>query len=93
MYTTSNKLLEDRRIREAWALAQETVSKELVQAEVLNVIMKCGQMYEESVTSVADTCLTFDEAEHVTLEAWTDEVQARLRQQTELSIQELTGNC
>jgi len=35
---SNKKLLEDRRIREAWALAQETVSKELVQAEISHVI-------------------------------------------------------
>ncbi|XP_076755753.1 myosin phosphatase Rho interacting protein outspread isoform X2 [Xylocopa sonorina] len=87
---SSKKLLEDRRIREAWALAQETVSKELVQAEVSHVIMRCGQMYEQNVTSITDFCLNYDNSESVTLESWTDAAQARLRQETELSTRELS---
>ncbi|XP_029033896.2 protein outspread isoform X2 [Osmia bicornis bicornis] len=87
---SSKKLLEDRRIREAWALAQETVSKELVQAEVSHVIMRCGQMYEQNVTSISDVCLNFDVAENVTLESWIDASQARLRQEIELSTRELS---
>ncbi|XP_014489456.1 PREDICTED: protein outspread isoform X3 [Dinoponera quadriceps] len=87
---SSKKLLEDRRIREAWALAQETVSKELVQAEVSHVIMRYGQLYERNVTSIADTCLSFDSADHVRLESWVDAAQTRLRQEMELSIHELS---
>ncbi|KAK9310721.1 hypothetical protein QLX08_000040 [Tetragonisca angustula] len=87
---SSKKLLEDRRIREAWALAQETVSKELVQAEVSHVIMRCGQMYEQSITSVTDACLNFESAETVTLESWIDAAQTRLRQEVELSTRELS---
>ncbi|XP_076387068.1 myosin phosphatase Rho interacting protein outspread isoform X2 [Megachile rotundata] len=87
---SSKKLLEDRRIREAWALAQETVSKELVQAEVSHVIMRCGQMYEQNVTSITDVCLNFDGAENITLESWIDATQARLRQEIELSTRELS---
>ncbi|XP_076674012.1 myosin phosphatase Rho interacting protein outspread isoform X2 [Andrena cerasifolii] len=87
---SSKKLLEDRRIREAWALAQETVSKELVQAEVSHVIMRCGQMYEQNVTSITDACLSFESAENVTLESWIDSAQARLRQEMELSTRELS---
>lgn len=89
--TNSNKkLLEDRRIREAWALAQETVSKELVQAEVSHVIVRCGQMYEQNITSITDACLNFEGAENVTLESWIDAAQARLRQEMELSTRELS---
>lgn len=87
---SSKKLLEDRRIREAWALAQETVSKELVQAEVSHVIMRYGQLYEQNVTSIVDTCLSFDSADHVRLESWVDAAQARLRQEMEVSIHELS---
>ncbi|XP_066599345.1 protein outspread isoform X3 [Prorops nasuta] len=87
---SSKKLLEDRRIREAWALAQETVSKELVQAEVSHVIIRCGQMYEQDITCITDTCLNFDSSTDVKLEAWTDEAQIRLRQEMELCIQELS---
>ncbi|CAK9821946.1 Protein outspread [Anthophora retusa] len=88
--SSSKKLLEDRRIREAWALAQETVSKELVQAEVSHVIMRCGQMYEQNITSVTDACLNFDTGEHVTLESWIDASQVRLREEIELSTRELS---
>ncbi|XP_076233527.1 myosin phosphatase Rho interacting protein outspread isoform X1 [Calliopsis andreniformis] len=88
--SSSKKLLEDRRIREAWALAQETVSKELVQAEVSHVIMRCGQMYEQNVTSITDACLNFESAENVTLESWIDSAQAILRQEMELSTRELS---
>ncbi|XP_017767093.1 PREDICTED: protein outspread-like isoform X2 [Eufriesea mexicana] len=87
---SSRKLLEDRRIREAWALAQETVSKELVQAEVSHVIMRCGQTYEQNITSITDACLNFDNTESITLESWIDAAQARLRQEMELSTHELS---
>ncbi|XP_011881785.1 PREDICTED: uncharacterized protein LOC105569716 isoform X2 [Vollenhovia emeryi] len=88
---SNKKLLEDRRIREAWALAQETVSKELVQAEVSHVIMRYGQLYEQNVTSITDICLSFDNADNVKLESWIDAAQARLRQEMEVSIHELSG--
>ncbi|EZA59782.1 Protein outspread [Ooceraea biroi] len=88
--SSGKKLLEDRRIREAWALAQETVSKELVQAEVSHVIMRYGQLYEQNVTSIADACLSFDSADNVKLESWIDAAQARLRQELELSVHELS---
>ncbi|XP_076654466.1 myosin phosphatase Rho interacting protein outspread isoform X2 [Halictus rubicundus] len=88
--SSNKKLLEDRRIREAWALAQETVSKELVQSEVSHVIMRCGQMYEQNITSITDTCLTFDAADNITLESWIDAAQARLRQEMEISTRELS---
>jgi len=87
---SGKKLLEDRRIREAWALAQETVSKELVQAEVSHVIMRYGQLYEQNVTSIIDTCLSFDSADNVKLESWMDAAQARLRQELEVSVHELS---
>lgn len=87
---SNKKLLEDRRIREAWALAQETVSKELVQAEVSHVIMRYGQLYEQNVTSITDICLSFDSADNIRLESWVDAVQARLRQEMEVSIHELS---
>lgn len=87
---SNKKLLEDRRIREAWALAQETVSKELVQAEVSHVIMRYGQLYEQNVTSITDICLSFDSADNIRLESWADAVQARLRQEMEVSIHELS---
>ncbi|XP_018369558.1 PREDICTED: protein outspread isoform X4 [Trachymyrmex cornetzi] len=87
---SNKKLLEDRRIREAWALAQETVSKELVQAEVSHVIMRYGQLYEQNVTSITDICLSFDNADSIKLESWVDAAQARLRQEMEVSIHELS---
>ncbi|XP_018046874.1 PREDICTED: protein outspread isoform X4 [Atta colombica] len=87
---SNKKLLEDRRIREAWALAQETVSKELVQAEVSHVIMRYGQLYEQNVTSITDICFSFDNADNIKLESWVDAAQARLRQEMEVSIHELS---
>ncbi|EFN72300.1 Protein outspread [Camponotus floridanus] len=87
---SNKKLLEDRRIREAWALAQETVSKELVQAEVSHVIMRYGQLYEQNITSITDTCLSFDSTDNIRLESWVDAAQARLRQEMEVSIHELS---
>ncbi|XP_076183646.1 myosin phosphatase Rho interacting protein outspread isoform X2 [Ptiloglossa arizonensis] len=89
--TNSNKKpLEDRRIGEAWALAQETVSKELVQAEVAHVIMRCGQVYEQNINSITDVCFNFDSAENVTMESWIDATQTRLRQEMEISTRELS---
>ncbi|XP_033225493.1 protein outspread isoform X3 [Belonocnema kinseyi] len=89
--SSSRKLVEDRRIREAWAMAQETVSKELVQAEISHFIVRCGQIYEQNITSFTDSCLIFDESERVTLESWADKAQAKLREEMEYSIEELTG--
>ena len=89
--SSSRKLVEDRRIREAWALAQETVSKELVQAEISHFIMRCGQIYEQNITSFTDSCLIFDNSENVVLESWADKAQAKLREEMEYSIEELTG--
>ncbi|XP_051165236.1 protein outspread isoform X2 [Leptopilina boulardi] len=83
------KLVEDRRIREAWALAQETVSKELVQAEISHFIMRCGQLYEQNITSFTDTCFIFDT--NINLETWADKAQAKLREEMEYSIEELTA--
>ncbi|XP_046620410.1 protein outspread isoform X1 [Neodiprion virginianus] len=90
MITNTTKLLEDKRIRAAWALAQETVSKELVRSEVSHVMTKCGQDYEQNITSVSEFCLNFDASERTSLELWTDAAQLRLRQQMELAIDELS---
>ncbi|XP_024940754.1 protein outspread isoform X5 [Cephus cinctus] len=87
---SGTKLLEDKRIREAWALAQETVSKELVQSEVSHIIMRCGQVYEQNIASVSDACLNFEASEHIGMESWADEAQAKLRQEMEFSVRELT---
>ncbi|XP_012272880.1 protein outspread isoform X2 [Orussus abietinus] len=89
--TSGSKLLEDRRIREAWALAQETVNKELVQSEISHVIMRYGQIYEQNVTTVSDMCLSFEPSERVSLESWADAAQAKLRQEMELAVHELTS--
>ncbi|XP_046820645.1 protein outspread isoform X3 [Vespa crabro] len=90
MNVSSKKLLEDKRIREAWALAQETVNKELVQSEVSRVILHCAQIYEQDIASVLDTCLTFNEAGSVGLENWADETRTKLRKEIQLSVEELS---
>ncbi|XP_014212324.1 uncharacterized protein LOC106642148 isoform X2 [Copidosoma floridanum] len=82
----TNKLVEDKRIREAWIIAQETVNKELVQVEVSHFIMRCGQIYEQNVSSVADSCLSFDAAQIVDFESWADKAQTILRQEMENTI-------
>nr|KAF7430079.1 hypothetical protein H0235_006477 [Vespula pensylvanica] len=87
---SSKKLLEDKRIREAWALAQETVNKELVQSEVSRVILHCAQIYEQDIASVLDTCLSFNEAGSVGLENWADETRSKLREEIRLSVEELS---
>ena len=89
--SSSKKLVENKRIREAWALAQETVSKELIQTEISHFIMRCGQIYEQNITSFTDTCFIFDTSENVVLESWADKAQAKLREEMENSIEELTG--
>ncbi|KAI4497164.1 hypothetical protein M0802_007648 [Mischocyttarus mexicanus] len=87
---SSKKLLEDKRIREAWALAQETVNKELVQSEVSRVILHCAQIYEQDISSVLDTCFSFNEAGCIGLENWADETRSKLRQEIQLSVEELS---
>ena len=87
---SSKNLIEDRRIREAWALAQETMNKELVQVEVSHFIMRCGQIYEQNISSVTDTCINFDTSQCIDLESWADRAQAFLRQELEYTIHKLT---
>ena len=87
---TSNKLLEDRRIRQAWAYAQESVNKELVQTEVSHVIMRYGQIYEQNINTVADCCFNFEDSEIVSHERWADEAREKLREVMEFSVRELT---
>lgn len=89
--TGTTKLLEDRRIREAWAQAQETVSRELVRSEVSHVMTKCGQDYEQNITSVSDLFLNFEASERSSLESWADAAQAKFRHEMETSIEELSN--
>lgn len=86
-----SKLLEDRRIREAWALAQETVGKELVQAEVARFMTHCAQLYEQNLNFVTDNCLTFDATYNISLESWADAAREKLHQQMQLSINQLSS--
>lgn len=88
---SSNKLVEDKRIREAWILAQETISQELVQVEVSHFVTRCGQIYEQNISDVAEHCFNFDASQNVNLELWSDKAQALLKREIEVSMQELTS--
>lgn len=88
---TNKKLLDDRRIREAWAHAQAIVNKEIAQAEVSNVIVHYGQIYGHNITTLTEMCHNFKPFENTSFELWTDDTQKKLRYAMELSIQELTA--
>ncbi|PNF35189.1 hypothetical protein B7P43_G07654 [Cryptotermes secundus] len=84
--------LEDQRIREAWTMAQETVNRELIQAEISHVTMRCGQVYETSLAMEQEAMFSFLASQHVVLEQWSDTVEGILRQEMESGIDELTRN-
>jgi hypothetical protein len=81
--------LEDRRIREAWTMAQETVNRELIQAEISHVTMRCGQVYETSLAMEQESIFSFLASQHAVLEQWSDTVEGILRQEMETGIDEL----
>jgi hypothetical protein len=81
--------LEDRRIREAWTMAQETVNRELIQAEISHVTMRCGQVYETSLAMEQEAIFSFLASQHAVLEQWSDTVEGILRQEMESGIDEL----
>ncbi|XP_069672228.1 protein outspread isoform X4 [Periplaneta americana] len=82
--------LEDRRIREAWTMAQETVNHELIQAEISHVTMRCGQAYETSLAKEQEAMFSFLASQRAVLEQWSDTVEGILRQEMESGIDELT---
>lgn len=82
--------LEDRRIREAWTMAQETVNRELIQAEISHVTMRCGQAYETSLAMEQEAMFSFLASQRAVLEQWSDTVEGILRQEMESGIDELT---
>jgi hypothetical protein len=82
--------LEDRRIREAWTMAQETVNRELIQAEISHVTMRCGQAYETTLAMEQETIFSFLASQRAVLEQWSDTVEGILRQEMESGIEELT---
>ncbi|PSN31199.1 hypothetical protein C0J52_22102 [Blattella germanica] len=83
--------LEDRRIREAWTMAQETVNRELIQAEISHVTMRCGQAYEASLATEHEATFSFLASQRAILEQWSDTVEGILRQEMESGIDELTN--
>jgi hypothetical protein len=86
---SATRTLEDRRIREAWTLAQETVNRELIQAEISHVTMRCGQVYETSLALEQEAIFSFLASQHAVLEQWSDTVEGILRQEMESGIDEL----
>nr|CAD7577566.1 unnamed protein product [Timema californicum] len=86
-----SSLLEDRRIRQAWAMAQEAVNRELIQAEISHVTMRCGQAYEADLASEQETRFAFLAAQRSMLEKWFDSVEEILRREMEAGIEELTA--
>lgn len=82
--------VEDQRIREAWAMAQETVNRELIQAEISHVTMRCGQAYETSLATEQEAMFSFLASQRAILEQWSDTVEGILRQEMETGIDELT---
>ncbi|XP_011297209.1 protein outspread isoform X2 [Fopius arisanus] len=78
-------MLDDERIRDVWALAQEIIDKEMVQVEVSHFMVRCAQIYESSSTDVSLDL----EPEGVALEDWCDRVRIELRREMEMSVQEI----
>ncbi|GLG98461.1 Uncharacterized protein GBIM_05111 [Gryllus bimaculatus] len=82
--------LEDRMIREAWEMAQEAVNRELIQAEISHITMRCGQLYEAQLTAEQEATFSFMAKHRSILEQWSDAVENILQQEMESSIEELT---
>ncbi|XP_015114889.1 protein outspread isoform X2 [Diachasma alloeum] len=89
--SSSKSLHEDKRIHEAWGLAQEIVDKELRQTEVSHVMLRCAQMYEQNIPSIADMSLNFEPSEGVNLESWSDQVQTKLLREMETAVEVLNS--
>lgn len=66
---------DERRVREAWQMAQETVNNELIQSEISHVMMRCAQMYENSCKP--DGFFTFYASERGNMEIWIEQVENR----------------
>ncbi|XP_049830062.1 protein outspread isoform X1 [Schistocerca gregaria] len=86
----NNCKLEDKKLREAWTVAQETVNHELIQAEISHVAMRCSQAYESSLTAERQASFTFIGTQRSFLEQWTETVEEILRKEMEMGIEELT---
>ncbi|KAJ9588158.1 hypothetical protein L9F63_018483, partial [Diploptera punctata] len=71
-------------------MAQETVNRELIQAEISHVTMRCGQAYEASLAMEQDAMFSFLASQRAILEQWSDTVEGILRQEMESGIDELT---
>lgn len=82
---------EDRRIREAWTLAQEALNKELVQAEISHVTMRCASMYESGVSRELEANLTLVAEEQKRHEEYVEQMNECLRCIMDVAIEELTS--
>lgn len=89
--THSGSSLDDKRLREAWTHAQETVNHELIQAEISHVTMKCSQVYESNISAESEAIFSLVGTQRAFLEQWANAVEAILRSEMESGIQELTS--
>lgn len=86
-----NNSSEDRRIREAWTLAQEALNKELVQAEISHVTMRCASLYEANAAKDLEANLTLIAEEYKNHEEYLKQVEDCLRTVMDRTIDELTA--
>ncbi|KAJ8679599.1 hypothetical protein QAD02_015386 [Eretmocerus hayati] len=78
-------------IHEAWLLAQETLNRELAQVEVSHFILRCGQIFEQNISSVEDSYIDFTSSQNMDFETWADKAQDILRQEMERTTHELSN--
>lgn len=82
---------EDRRIREAWSLAQEVLDKELIQAEISHIAMRCLVMYENDTAKEQEGRLTLIAEKYKRQEDYLQKVEELLRVVIDRSINDLTN--
>lgn len=88
--------IDEIHVKEAWKVAQETVSAELIQSEISHVMMRCAQMYENNISTNHSSFFSFFASERAALELWSDTVEEKLRTEMEKSVEELSAaykNC
>lgn len=79
----------DKRINSAWALAQEAVNQELIQAEISQVMVQCCRTYENIIEGECKTRFSDIMKDRATLEMWSTTAQDLLRKQMESYVKML----
>ncbi|KAK6638226.1 hypothetical protein RUM44_008655 [Polyplax serrata] len=82
---------DDRRIREAWSLAQEALNHELTQTEISHIAMRCLLMSESRMGKEQEGRLTLLAEKYKRQEDYLQNVEELLRHLIDRSVNELTN--